>query len=176
VVLYPAITYPHKDHATLVAAFAHVARAHPEATLVLSGAEGACEAAVAAQIDRLGLGPRVRRVGRIPSADLAGLYGLATVVAVPSTYEGFGLPAVEAMVYGAPVVAADTSALPEVVGSAGLLVPPGQPEEWGAALADLLGDDARRTRMAADGRTRAERFTWAANAASLAAVYADSVG
>ena len=99
-VLYPAITYPHKDHATLVEAFALVRQHHPEAVLVLTGGEGACEREVADQVDRLGLRASVRRTGRIPTADVAGLYSVASVVAVPSTYEGFGLPAAEAMAAG----------------------------------------------------------------------------
>jgi alpha-1,3-rhamnosyl/mannosyltransferase len=175
VVLYPAVTYPHKDHATLVAAFAEVVVAQPDATLVLTGSEGACEPALAAQIDRLGLRARVRRLGRVPAADLAGLYGLAAVVAVPSTYEGFGLPVVEAMAYGTAVVAADATAIPEVLGEAGVLVEPGQPEAWGAALVELLGDDARRAELAAAGRVRAARFTWSANATALARAYADAL-
>jgi alpha-1,3-rhamnosyl/mannosyltransferase len=176
VILYPAITYPHKDHATLVAAFAEVAKTNPGVTLVLTGGEGACEPQLAAQIDGLGIRSRVRRLGRVPAADLAGFYALASVVAVPSTYEGFGLPAVEAMAYGAPVVVADATALPEVVGDAGLLVPPGDPAAWASALTGLLGDPDRRSALATAGRDRAGRYTWAANAAALAAVYAAALG
>jgi glycosyltransferase involved in cell wall biosynthesis len=171
VVLYPAITYPHKDHATLVQAFAAVVTAHPEATLVLTGGRGSSEAALAEQIDRLGLRDRVRRLGRVPAADVAGLYRLATVVAVPSTYEGFGLPAVEAMAYRVPVVAAAATALPEVVGDAGVLVPPGDPEAWGSALVELLADDARRSALASAGQAQAHRYSWAANGRALLDVY-----
>ncbi|MDQ2649447.1 MAG: glycosyltransferase family 4 protein, partial [Actinomycetota bacterium] len=176
VVYYPAITYPHKDHATLVEAFTQVVRHHPDATLVLSGGQGSSEAELAAQIDRAGLRARVRRVGRVPAADVAGLYRAAAVVAIPSTYEGFGLPAVEAMAYGAPVVAAATTALPEVVGDAGVLVPAREPDAWARALVDLLGDDARRVALAAAGAERAQRFSWTANAGALLDVYLGALG
>lgn len=171
VILYPAITYPHKDHATLVRAVAAVVEHHPSLTLVLSGGEGSSEAELAALIDRLGLRPRVRRTGRVPAADVAGLYRLATLVAVPSTYEGFGLPAVEAMAHGTPVVAADATALPEVVGDAGILVPPGQPERWSSAIAGLLDDPDRQAALAAAGPARAARFSWTANATGLLGAY-----
>ncbi len=163
-VLYPAITYPHKDHATLVAAFARALVDHPTAVLVLTGRADAAEAAVAEQIDRLGIAGRVRRLGRVPAADVAGLYDLATVVAVPSRYEGFGLPAAEAMAHGAPVVAADATALPEVVGDAGRLVAPGDVVAWGEALGEILGDPVLRQRLSEAGRVRSQGFGRAANA------------
>lgn len=171
VVLYPAITYPHKNHAVLVDAFAKVVRRHPDAVLVLSGGRGGEEDRLRDQIDRLGLRERVRRTGRISAADVAGLYQEASVVAVPSRYEGFGLPAAEAMAYGAPVVASSATALPEVVGDAGLLVAAGDVQGWASAIGSLLEDTAERSRLAVLGRERARRFTWAANAAALVDVY-----
>jgi glycosyltransferase involved in cell wall biosynthesis len=174
VVLYPAITYPHKDHATLIRAFARVAAHHTDALLVLTGRPDRSEAEVLALVDQLGLADRVRRLDRLPDEDIAGLYELASVVAVPSTYEGFGLPAVEAMAYGTPVVAADATALSEVVGDAGILVAPGAVEAWAAALDRLLGDAGERARLAAAGRARAERYSPRANAEALAEVYRGS--
>lgn len=171
VVLYPAITYPHKNHSVLVDAFAAVATAHPGALLVLTGGRGAEEERLAAQIERLQLGDRVRRTGRIPSADVAGLYRAAAVVAVPSRYEGFGLPAVEALAYGVPVVAAAATALPEVVGDAGVLVDPDDPAAWSAALSDLLQQPAERERRSQAGLQRAPRYSRSANATALADLY-----
>lgn len=171
VVLYPAITYPHKNHATLLAAFALVRSTHPDAVLVLPGGEGACEADLAAQIDRLGLRPHVRRLGRIPDADVAGLYAAASVVAVPSRYEGFGLPAAEAMAAGVALVAANATALPEVVGDAGVLVDPDDPAVWAEAIVRLLGDPVERARLAERGRERVRRYTWRANAEAFADLY-----
>lgn len=171
VILYPAITYPHKNHGLLVEAFAEVHRQRPDALLVLTGGRGGEEDRLRAQIDRLGLRHRVRRTGRISAADVAGLYDLAAAVAVPSRYEGFGLPAIEAMAYGAPLVAADVTALPEVVGEAGVLLPVDSPSAWADALVTLLDDAAERERLANLGRAQAARFTWSANATALAGVY-----
>jgi glycosyltransferase involved in cell wall biosynthesis len=171
VVLYPAITYPHKNHATLLEAFAGALADHPDALLVLPGRADSAEAEVQARIRGLGIGARVRRLGRIPAADVAGLYDLATVVAVPSRYEGFGLPAAEAMVHGVPVVAATGSSLPEVVGDAGVLVDPDDVEGWTAALARLLGDPRARERLGDAGVDRAAGFGRQANAAAVADVY-----
>jgi glycosyltransferase involved in cell wall biosynthesis len=171
VVLYPAITYPHKNHAVLVDAFAAVLRHHPDALLVLPGGRGSEEERLRARIEALGIGGRVRRTGRISAADVAGLYETATVVAVPSRYEGFGLPAAEAMAYGAALVAADATALPEVVGPSGRLVAPDDVAGWSEAIAGLLADDAGRAELAAAGRRQADRFTWAANAAVMADLY-----
>lgn len=173
VVLYAAVTYPHKDHRTLLAAFAQVQVSHPDAILVLPGGAGAAEAAVQGQIeaDPGGLARSVRRLGRVSEADLAGLLALAAVVAVPSRYEGFGLPALEAMAAGVPVVAAAATSLPEVVGAAGVLVPPGDVDAWSGAIGRLLADPAERARLATTGRARAAAFTPAANAAGFADLY-----
>lgn len=171
VVLYPAITYPHKNHATLIEAFASVRSQHPDAVLVLPGGEGSCEQAVAEQVRRLHLEGGVRRLGRISEADKAGLYHLATVVAVPSSYEGFGLPALEAMGAGVAVVASDATALPEVVGDAGVLVDPFDSAAWAAAISRLLVDPTERARLAERGRARASSHSGPANAEAFAALY-----
>ena len=172
VILYAAITYPHKEHATLLAAFEQVLEQHPDALLVLPGGEGSSEAELQAQVAASeGLARRVRRLGRIPEADVAGLLELADLVAVPSRYEGFGLPALEAMAAGTAVVAADATALPEVVGDAGRLVPLGDVGAWADALGGLLGDPAERARLAAAGRRRAARYTPEANATAFDALY-----
>ena len=170
-VLYPAITYPHKNHATLVEAFAEVHRAHPDAQLVLPGGEGACEAALRAQIEGLGLAGCVRRLGRISEADKNGLYRVATVVALPSTYEGFGLPAAEAMAVGVPLVAANTTALPEVVGDGGLLVDPADAPAWAAAITRLLGAPTERAELIERGRARARLYAGRVNAEAVADLY-----
>ena len=172
VVLYPAIPYPHKNHRVLVAAFAEVVATHPDAVLVLTGGEGSEDAPLRAQVAALGLEARVRRTGRIATEDVAGLYRAAAVVAIPSRYEGFGLPVAEAMAHGAAVVAADATALPEVVGDAGVLVDPDDVGAWTTAISALLDDPLERVRLGAAGRERcAARWSWRANAAALADVY-----
>jgi alpha-1,3-rhamnosyl/mannosyltransferase len=176
VVLYPAITYPHKNHAVLVDAFAEVLRRGSEAILVLTGGAGAEEGALAEQIGALGIGDRVRRLGRVPAEDLHGLYQLATVVAVPSRYEGFGLPAAEAMAHGSPLVAARATALPEVTGEAAVLVDPDDVRGWAEAIVHLLEDGGERARRAEAGRARAAMWSWEANARGLLAAYRQALG
>lgn len=176
VVLYPAIPYAHKEHATLVRAFARVAASRPDVTLVLAGDTWATEADLAAAIRASGAGDQVRRTGRVGWDDLHALYAEASVVAVPSRYEGFGAPVLEAMAAGVAVVAADATALPWVVGDAGVLVPVGDVSAWATALARLLDDTAERARLAAAGRARAATFTWERTARALAAGYRQAAG
>jgi len=170
-ILYPAITYPHKDHVMLVRAFARLAGDRPDLTLGLTGGPGPSEAEVAAAVRATGVGDQVRRTGRIPWSDLHALYAQATAVAVPSRFEGFGAPALEAMAAGAPLVAADATALPWVVGDGGLLVPPGDVEAWAAALASIVDHPDEAARWSAAGRERAQAFSWERAATALADGY-----
>jgi alpha-1,3-rhamnosyl/mannosyltransferase len=165
--IYPVITYPHKDHGTLIDAFARLAPAHPDVDLVLTGGEGAAEQAVATAIAGSGVADRVHRTGRIPRADLDALIGGAAAVAFPSRYEGFGNGALEGLAKGVPVVAADATSLPEVVGDGGLLVPPGDVAAWAEALATVLDEPALAARLGAAGRAHAARFTDRAGAEAL---------
>ncbi len=130
---------------------------------------------VARAIDRLGLTPAVRCVTGISDDELARYYGEAQVAVVPSLYEGFSLPAIEAMACGVALVATTGGALPEVVGTdgeTGLLVPPDDPGALAAAIGRLLDDDALRTRLGRAGRERVlGRFTWQVTAAGTAAEY-----
>ena len=170
-ILYPAIPYRHKDHATLVAAFSRLAGSRDDLTLVLAGGPGPVDAELAALIGRSGFGSRVRRTGRVPWPDLEALYALATVVAVPSRFEGFGAPALEAMAAGRPLVAADATALPWVVGDGGRLVAPGDVEGWADALASIIDHPAEARRLGAAGKERSRAFTWARTAEALSSGY-----
>jgi glycosyltransferase involved in cell wall biosynthesis len=104
--------------------------------------------------------PPGREVGYVPEALLPGLYAGALAFAMPSVYEGFGLPCLEAMACGAPVVAADRAALPDTCGGAALLADPDDPEAFAEALLRAATDEAERTRLIAAGRKRAAGFTW----------------
>jgi glycosyltransferase involved in cell wall biosynthesis len=169
--VYPAITYPHKNHLTLVRAFAGVVRQHPEASLVLTGGEGQMEGEILETISALGLEGRVHRLGRIPWWDLAAILRQARGLGFPSRFEGFGAPVIEAMARGCPVVAADSTALPEVVGDAGVLVDADDQAAWTTELLRLLDDDEHHARLVAAGRARAAQFSAVASAEALLAAY-----
>jgi glycosyltransferase involved in cell wall biosynthesis len=133
------------------------------------------EGRVAKAIERLDLGPIVRCVTGISDDELARNYGHAQVAVVPSLYEGFSLPAIEAMACGVALVATTGGALPEVVGTdgeTGLLVAPDDPGALAQAIGRLLDDDALRAKLGAAGRERVlGRFTWQVTAAGTAAEY-----
>lgn len=154
-VLHVGTLEPRKDVPTLAWACRQVG-----VPLVLAGAGGRGPAA-----------PGTVRLGYVPRTDLAPLYGCATLVAYPSRYEGFGLPPLEAMACGAAVVASRVASLPEVLGDAAWLVPPGDGERLAAAIREALGDHERRREMVDAGLERARAFTWTATASATAAVY-----
>lgn len=112
-----------------------------------------------------GSASRLRRVGYVTDPDLPGLYAGALALAMPSRYEGFGLPCLEAMAAGVPVVAAARAALPETVADAGLLVDPDRGDEFAQALLAAADDASLRANLIAAGRRRAARFPWSATAA-----------
>jgi glycosyltransferase involved in cell wall biosynthesis len=177
--LYPAATHPHKNHLVLIAALARLVETHPEATLVLTGTRGSeqwgtarsTEGRIAAEVSRLGIEERVRPLGYVPSGDLDALYREAVALTFPSRFEGFGAPILEAWIRGCPVIAADATALPEVVGDAGYLVSPDNPEEWANAMWDLLEDEDLRLIYARSGAQRAGTFSWSRSAEILEDVY-----
>lgn len=160
VFVHPAITYPHKNHQLLVRAFAGVLSEHPDAVLVLPGGAGPAEAALGETIERAGVGRSVRRVGWLPNPEVDALLAEAAALAFPSRYEGFGLPVLEAMHAGCPVLAASATALPEVVGDAGILIDPDDPEEWARHMRTMIEQPDLRAVLVARGRRRVEQFTW----------------
>ncbi len=169
--LYPAITYPHKNHRVLVDALVELLETHPDAVLVLTGGAGPSEKDVLALIDQLGIRENVRKPGRISADDLEALYGEAAALAFPSLYEGFGIPVLEAMSRGCPVLAAHTTALPEVVGDAGVLIDPDSPDLWAEAMRRVLDDGDWRHDLVGAGLKRSGEYTWSRSAATLENLY-----
>jgi len=167
-ILCVAHTYPHKNVATLVRAFALVADAVPH-RLVLVGHPRRGEPEVRRARDELARPDRVTRLAGLEADDLSALYHGAAVFAFPSLYEGFGLPVLEALSAGAPVLAARRGAVPEVGGEAVDYVDPPTPEGFADGLRRLAAETPdRRAARAARGRDRAARFTWRATAEATA--------
>lgn len=153
-----------KNLPALAAAWPHIHQAHPDLTLVLSGPPHPV------RTELFGGLKGVRTVGRVDAGIVPGLMAAARGVVVPSLYEGFGLPALEAMAARTPLVAANTSALPEVVGNGGLLVEP-TPEGLIEGILNILSGSSEVAALVERGRTRASNFTWEVSAASHARVW-----
>jgi glycosyltransferase involved in cell wall biosynthesis len=139
--------------------------------LVIVGGKGWMYEETLALVEHVGLGSVVHFPGFAADEDLPALYSLASVFAFPSWYEGFGLPVLESMACGTPVVAADNSSLPEAVGDAGLMVDAGEPVALADALGRLLRDSGLRERLVVAGREQARRFTWEDAGKQLLQVY-----
>jgi glycosyltransferase involved in cell wall biosynthesis len=151
-------TKPHKNLKVLLS----VAEGLSEPLVLLAG-RGARRA--------LGFSEKVLELSPLPDADLVSFFGGATAVLVPSRYEGFGLPALEAMACGAPVIASNAGAHPEVLGNAGLLVPPDNSIAWREAALRVSRDASLRAELSQKGRDRAARYSWDDCARQTLAVY-----
>lgn len=165
-VLFVGTVEPRKNLGGLIAAMARLDR--PDLTLALAGPTG-----WGADLDGdlAGLAAPVVRLGRVPDGDLAALYAGAAAVCYPSFEEGFGLPVLEAMAAGAPVVTSAGTATADVAGDAAVLVDPHDPGAIAAGLAEVLDDPATATRLREAGRRRAEQHTWESAAELTLGVY-----
>lgn len=170
--LFVGTLEPRKNLPGLFAAYRILLdRGVTDVPLVVVGGRGwLCEQTFAS-VDKLGLTDRVRFLYDVPSADLPALYNGAVLLALPSFYEGFGLPALEAMACGTPVVASNRGSLPEVVGEAGVQVDPEDAEGIAEGLAAVLEDPVLRQRLVAMGQARAAEFSWQRTAKETLAVY-----
>ena len=167
---------PRKDLPLLVRAFDRVAAGHPDLDLVIAGPEGWGEEALRAAIGGARHRARIRRLGWLSDVGKAELLAGAAVFAYPSVYEGFGIPPLEAMAAGVPVVATAAGGIPEAVGEAGVLVPVGDADALAAALLQVLEDPALRSRLVAAGRHRVAGFSWRRCADGIEALYRDAAG
>ncbi len=175
VVLYPAIAYAHKRHCDLIDAFVAVRATVPNARLVLTGGPGPLIDTVREQIASYGLGDVVEITGWISESEMQEWYSNATVVAFPSEYEGFGLPALEAMNHSTPVVVTDAGSLPEVVGPAATVVPVRDPVALAEAIVAVLTNPEKAAEMAMAGAKWASRFTWKRAGEALISAYRDAL-
>jgi len=160
-ILFVSTIEPRKNVPTLLQAYKQLLdNYHAEVNLVLAGEKGWLFDEVFALVEKFDLQQRVRFLGRVSPEDLLGLYNAARLLVHPAFYEGFGLPPLEAMACGTPVVVSNTSSLPEVVGDAALLVDPTDVDGMAVAIWRLLSDNALRQQMIDKGLSRARRFSW----------------
>ena len=168
---------PHKNVRNVLRAFTQASResALPHA-LVLAGPMPANKSRVEALIQGLDLSTRVFRPGIVPEEDLPGLFGGSEALLYPTLYEGFGLPVVEAMACGVPVLTSSTSALQEIAGGYALLVDPMDVSAIAKGIAEIATNAQRRAELVALGRRRAADFSWDRAAAQTLKVYAEALG
>ena len=169
---------PRKNLTTLLEAFARLRRdgeVHADLRLVLAGARGWLDEPIFATVRSLGLDDAVRFTGFVDDDDLPAVYSGAALFVFPSLHEGFGLPLLEAMACGVPVVTSNVSSLPEVAGDAATLVDPRDGRGLAAAIARLLRDEALHDRLREAGIARARQFSWAATARRTLDAYASLV-
>lgn len=167
---------PRKNIGALVKAFVRLAGANElPHRLVLVGPLGWLHQGLITEQERAFLGDRLRSLGTVSENDLRALYAGASLFAFPSVHEGFGLPVLEAMVQGAPVVCSDIASLAEVAGGAAVLVPPSDVEGWARAIGEVAGDAGRREAMIAAGHRWAAQFSWDRTARETHAIYQELV-
>jgi glycosyltransferase involved in cell wall biosynthesis len=151
---------PRKNLITLVRAFTQLKQTCPDARLVLAGGVGWLADELFATIKASGVKESILLPGYVAAEDKALWYAAATAFVYPSIYEGFGLPPLEAMACGTPVIVSNAASLPEVVGDAGLLIAPEDVNSWTAALKRMWNDAAYQAELADRGKRQAAQFTW----------------
>ncbi len=171
-VLFVGTLEPRKNVDTLVRAFGALASGGGfEGELVIAGGRGWGTERIDAALAASGVRDRIRQIGYVKSEDLPGWYAAASLVVYPSGYEGFGIPVLEAMASGTPVITSNLSSLPEVGGDAALLVDPRDVSQLAAAMQAVLSSPARQAEMRARGLAQAQRFDWTAAADRCLDVY-----
>jgi alpha-1,3-rhamnosyl/mannosyltransferase len=167
-ILYMGINKPHKNLAFLLRVFAKVGT---DAKLVLAGKEDPRYSQAREEAKRLGLEDRVVFLGDIDDSDLPMLYSGVELFVFPSLYEGFGLPVLEAMACGTPVVCSGASSLPEIVGDAAVTLDPEDEAAWAATIAELLENEDFRRELSKKGLKRAGQFSWEDTARETVGIY-----
>jgi glycosyltransferase involved in cell wall biosynthesis len=171
IILYVGLIEPRKNLPLLIKAYKKLVDDGTEHYLVLAGRYGWMFDEVLQQIEKLSLTDKVILTGYVDQIDLPMVYNLSDLFVYPTLYEGFGLPALEAMACGIPVITTKVSSLPEIVGEAGILVPPNDAEELFRGMKTVLQDEELRLNLARQGTEQAAKFTWERTARSTLEVY-----
>ena len=163
---------PRKNLSLLLRAYARLRNAGEKLPLlIMAGGRGWMYESLFAEVERLQLADSVYFPGYVPSQELPLWYNGATCLLYPSLYEGFGLPPLEAMACGTPIISSNTSSLPEVIGDAGLLLDPSDEERWAEEVAKTLRKPELLRELARRGQSRARQFTWGRAAEETVYVY-----
>ncbi len=171
-ILFVGTISPRKNVILLLTAYEHLLKAsRVNVPLVLVGATGWLSTDVLQEIDKQKIRSHVRHLEKVTDHELSCLYGAAGVLALPSYYEGFGLPALEAMHCGCPVISSNRGSLPEIVGEAGPLLDPEDVDSWIESIELILMDDSLREQAISTGYRQAENFTWHRTAEETLEIY-----
>ncbi len=175
--LYPAQTWPHKNHVRLLESLAILRDRHGlRIPLVCSGTQNDFFPHITRRVAELRLDDQVRFLGFVTTKEIQCLYSEAKALIFPSLFEGWGMPICEAFASDLPVASSKATSLPDLVGDAGLLFDPSDPEEMADAVASLWCDDDLRNELMRRGRRRAADFSWEATARSMRALYRETSG
>jgi len=170
-ILFVGLVEPRKNLPLLLDAYYQVCKQGDAPPLVITGRRGWMYEQVFEQIRSLGLQEKVHFTGYVSSQELPIVYNLAEVFVYPSLYEGFGFPPLEAMACGTPVITSAVSSMPEYVGSAGILVPPGDQTALAGALRNVLDDEKLRRELKRKGPEQAAKYTWERTARQTLQLY-----
>jgi glycosyltransferase involved in cell wall biosynthesis len=170
-ILYVGLVEPRKNLPGLINSYKDLVGEGINHDLVIVGRSGWSSRAVFSQVEALGLNQRVRFTGYVDQHDLPLVYNLASLFVYPTRYEGFGLPVLEALACGTPVITTNASSLPEIVGDAGILIPPDDAGALLKAMHRVLEDPELMTELSARGMKRAKGFTWERTALQTRQVY-----
>jgi len=178
VLLYAGSEDTRKNLGVVFKALMELNKEMPDVKLIKAGGPGIgiSQDASVNEVNRLGLAGHVIFTGRISDAELLNLYNIADAFVFPSLYEGFGLPPLEAMTCGCPVIASDRTSIPEVVGDAGILLDPEDPEAWCNAMFRVLDEPATRENMKQKSLQQAKKFSWEKCAQKTLGLYCDIEG
>ncbi|QQG49778.1 MAG: glycosyltransferase family 4 protein [Candidatus Berkelbacteria bacterium] len=172
VILHVGTLEPRKNLQFLIRAFAESrSRLKNPAKLVITGKRGWFYQPLFELVDELKLNDEVVFTDYVPDEELPTLYNAANVFAFPSLYEGFGLPPLEAMACGVPVLSSNSSSMPEIVGSGGILMPPTDAKAWTETLVSVLNSPSQQQELSERGINQAKKFTWKECAEATRAVY-----